>query len=97
MQRKVIFLFLIVAIFSLSFSSAFSFQDWFSDFYSKITGRTTTGNETVCTESWSCSEWGTCTNSLQSRTCTDSNNCGTTNSKPVESQSCSECTDECSS
>ena len=50
----------------------------------------------VCTESWSCSAWSawstTCTNNSQShtRTCTDANSCGTTTSKPAEteSQSC---------
>jgi hypothetical protein len=41
-----------------------------------------------CTESWTCSSFGTCTNSIQTRTCTDSNSCGTTTTKPAESQSC---------
>lgn len=42
----------------------------------------------TCTESWTCTDWSTCTNSQQTKTCTDSNNCGTTTSKPSESQSC---------
>jgi PGF-pre-PGF domain-containing protein len=42
----------------------------------------------TCTESWSCTDWSSCANSQQTRTCTDSNNCGTTSSKPAESQSC---------
>jgi len=41
-----------------------------------------------CTESWSCTEWGSCNNGLQTRTCTDDNNCGTTSNKPVEEQAC---------
>jgi len=41
-----------------------------------------------CTESWSCTSWSDCIDNLQTRTCTDSNNCGTTENKPSESQSC---------
>ena len=37
----------------------------------------------------SCGEWGPCTNGIQTRTCPDSNNCGTT----TESQSCQTCTE----
>ncbi|MFH1307431.1 MAG: S-layer protein domain-containing protein [archaeon] len=42
----------------------------------------------ACTENWQCSSWSSCTNNQQTRTCTDSNNCGTVNTKPVISQSC---------
>lgn len=42
-------------------------------------------------ESWNCGGWGTCTSGVQTRTCTDANNCGTTTNKPVESQSCQGC------
>lgn len=42
----------------------------------------------TCTESWSCTSWSTCTAGTQTRTCTDANNCGTTDTKPAESQSC---------
>jgi len=41
-----------------------------------------------CTESWDCSAFGTCSNSIQTRTCTDINNCGTALSKPSEQQTC---------
>jgi hypothetical protein len=42
-----------------------------------------------CTESWSCTTWNECSSSsTQARTCTDLNSCGTTENKPVESQSC---------
>jgi len=41
-----------------------------------------------CEEDWTCGVWGTCTASSQSRTCTDSNNCGTTYSRPDLTQSC---------
>jgi len=51
---------------------------------------------TSCNPDWVCtgwSSWSACVNNLQSRTrtCTDSNNCGTTSGKPAESdtQSCS--------
>jgi len=44
---------------------------------------------TSCTESWSCGVWSACASGLQTRTCTDSNNCGTTTNKPSESQTCS--------
>jgi len=42
----------------------------------------------VCTESWTCGSWSACNSGTQTRTCTDSNNCGTTVSKPATSQSC---------
>jgi len=41
-----------------------------------------------CTESWGCTSWSTCSGGSQTRTCTDSNACGTTTNKPAESQSC---------
>jgi len=43
---------------------------------------------TICTESWQCTTWSACVGSVQTRTCTDSNSCGTTVNKPAESQSC---------
>lgn len=84
-----LFLISLVLILSLSLISAFSF----SDFWNKITGKTT-GNETeettpTCTESWTCTDWSSCAESHQTRTCTDSENCGTNSSMPTESQSCS--------
>jgi PGF-pre-PGF domain-containing protein len=45
-------------------------------------------SEGACTESWSCTDWSVCVNSTQTRTCTDSNDCGTTVNKPAESQEC---------
>ncbi len=48
--------------------------------------------QATCTESWSCTAWSTCENGTQTRTCTDNNDCGTTNNKPTETQTCFECT-----
>ncbi len=42
-----------------------------------------------CTEEWTCSDWSACINGIRTRTCTDANNCGTTNNKPNEEESCS--------
>ncbi len=43
-----------------------------------------------CTESWtSCTAWSVCSSgSIQTRTCTDANDCGTTSSRPAISQVC---------
>jgi len=41
-----------------------------------------------CSESWSCGGWSSCINSMQTRTCTDTNNCSISNARPVLSQSC---------
>lgn len=48
-----------------------------------------TPTPTPCNPSWTCTSWSSCTGSLQTRTCTDNNSCGTNNGKPPESQSCS--------
>ncbi len=45
---------------------------------------------TSCTPNWSCSAWSSCVNGLQTRSCTDSNICGTTQNRPALSQSCPE-------
>jgi len=42
-----------------------------------------------CSESWSCTGWSECVGGVQARTCTDAKKCGTTTSKPAETQSCS--------
>lgn len=42
----------------------------------------------IAAESWTCGEWGACSNSLQSRTCTDAGNTGRSLHKPVVSQGC---------
>ena len=46
-----------------------------------------TSGET-CTSNWVCDDWSACANNQQTRTCTDSNNCGVTTGKPAESQTC---------
>ena len=46
-------------------------------------------NADVCSPDWNCGVWSSCTDSLQTRTCTDDNNCGIETGKPVESRSCS--------
>ncbi len=45
--------------------------------------------EETCIENWGCTEWSECSDGTQTRTCTDSNNCGTTVDKPEEIRSCS--------
>jgi len=45
-------------------------------------------NCTECLEDWTCTTWSSCSNSRQTRTCTDDNACGTTEFKPAESQTC---------
>ncbi len=52
------------------------------------TTSTTTTLPTTCSPNWVCSSWSQCSGGLQTRTCTDSNSCGTTTGKPAESQSC---------
>jgi len=43
----------------------------------------------TCTENWQCGQWSSCSSAgTQARTCTDSNNCGTTTTKLATSQSC---------
>ncbi|HYD03182.1 MAG TPA: hypothetical protein VEC16_02685 [Alphaproteobacteria bacterium] len=42
-----------------------------------------------CTETWQCSDWGTCQNGTHTRTCLDQKMCGTFSAKPFESESCS--------
>lgn len=46
------------------------------------------GGTTHCYGNWSCSDWSTCANGLQTRTCTDLKKCGTTSNRPVLVQSC---------
>ncbi len=50
----------------------------------------TVNNSAGCTESWTCGSWSACNAGSQSRTCTDANNCGTTTTRPVLTQSCSD-------
>ena len=46
------------------------------------------GNTTNCTEEWTCTSWSDCVDNIQTRTCTDNNDCGTIANKPAESQVC---------
>lgn len=41
-----------------------------------------------CAENWNCTEWGACLNKNQTRTCKDTNNCGTEIGKPNEIREC---------
>ncbi len=42
-----------------------------------------------CTPNWTCTEWSECTmEGFQYRNCTDTNNCGTNESKPEEQREC---------
>jgi hypothetical protein len=57
---------------------------------------TQTNNQTAtqttqqgCQERWVCSDWSACQNGIQTRTCSDENNCGTNNKEPFTSQPCS--------
>ena len=44
----------------------------------------------TCTEEWNCGGWADCSGTSQTRTCTDTNECGTEEDKPLVSQSCEE-------
>ena len=46
------------------------------------------GGAAACNESWVCTSWSTCINGIQTRTCTDQNNCGTEKDKPDTNRSC---------
>jgi hypothetical protein len=46
------------------------------------------GTTPVCTPSWTCSSWSTCSNNQQARTCWDPNSCGVTTDKPATTQTC---------
>jgi len=54
----------------------------------QIAQNTTPPPTPVCNPNWQCGNWNTCANSQQTRICNDSNNCGTSNNKPSEIQSC---------
>ncbi len=52
-------------------------------------GFPTGGGGPACTPDWTCIEWSECSSEgLQTRTCTDANNCGTTANKPAETEIC---------
>lgn len=47
------------------------------------------GGECIdCITLWQCGSWSACVSGIQTKTCTDLNNCGTTDGKPLTSQSC---------
>ncbi len=48
-----------------------------------------------CTPYWQCTNWSSCVSNIQTRICTDANNCGVTINKPAETQSCVSCTNQC--
>jgi hypothetical protein len=41
-----------------------------------------------CKEKWTCADWSPCVNGTHTRSCVDSMKCGTFDSKPIESGSC---------
>lgn len=41
-----------------------------------------------CTENWTCTDWSSCSNGLQTRSCNDTRKCGTTKNKPAENATC---------
>lgn len=45
-----------------------------------------------CTENWTCEDWSDCVNETQTRNCTDSNACNTTEDQPDLSQNCTNTT-----
>lgn len=46
-------------------------------------------HESKCVENWNCGNWSECTEQgTQTRTCTDTNSCGTDKNKPSTNQSC---------
>lgn len=55
----------------------------------QIAQNTQQTSQNICTPNWQCTSWSTCSNSNQTRTCTDQNNCGNNNGKPILTQSCS--------
>jgi len=60
-----------------------------SDCPEGATTTTTTQQTTGCQERWVCSDWGRCVDGIRTRTCVDSNECGTINNKPLDSDPCS--------
>lgn len=54
-----------------------------------VTTQTNQTTQQGCQERWVCSDWSTCQNGIQTRTCNDENNCGTQNNQPFTSQPCS--------
>jgi hypothetical protein len=45
-------------------------------------------SSSVCKPNWSCTDWSVCSGGIQTKTCTDLNNCEVNTDKPAESQFC---------
>ena len=56
--------------------------------YSSSNNNNSNNTNNTCTTDWDCGSWSACVNKQQTKTCTDSNNCGTTANKPSETQTC---------
>ncbi len=56
--------------------------------YYRITGMQHSAVKEQCTYSWTCTDWSSCSGGIQTRLCTDQNNCNTTLGKPEETQNC---------
>jgi len=41
-----------------------------------------------CSSDWICADWSNCASGVQTRICSDANNCGTSGGKPSETQAC---------
>lgn len=52
------------------------------------------GNQSNCTENWSCDGWDDCSDGEQIRDCNDLNSCGTELFKPTEERSCDDDEDD---
>jgi len=46
------------------------------------------GGGITCTSDWICGSWSVCADEIQTRTCLDENNCGTSAGKPEENRTC---------
>jgi hypothetical protein len=48
-----------------------------------------------CTPLWNCGDWSDCVSNQQTRTCTDTHNCGTTAGRPALTNSCTSLSGDC--
>lgn len=58
-----------------------------------VTAQTTPPPPPPCTPNWQCTNYGNCNGGIETRICTDQNNCGTTTNKPTETRCCDVCTE----
>ena len=49
---------------------------------------TSTGSGGICSPTWECSDWSSCSNGRETRTCIDKWSCGTSSGKPPVSRTC---------